>query len=196
MMRLLTNRCVLIPVGRAKRVIAPALGEFFTAMLDSTGKKDKLVVFRSQVRKVRINKFVQMFYIPGLKIGNAHFALAYLGGISFKRAHKSRITYGQDFFQTFDLTLAKKIAAVDDLINGLVEINSYPLVFPPFRAWFPFQDLANPIGVIQCLHPGVALGAETAVIEDGISRRRVIGELWMHIHGTVGVSFHFNHDTI
>ena len=165
-------------------------------MLDPSGKKDKLIVFRSQVRQVRINEFIKIFSISGLEIGQAHFAFAYFGRIVLERFHQGRVTNGKNILQTFYLALAKQVAAVNDLLDGLVKVNGQPLVFSPFAAGFSFEYLADAIGIVLGLDPGISLGTEAAVINDGFSGRHIIGEMGMHIHGAVGIAFNLDHDAV
>ena len=122
---------VAVFILRTQGAVEEPLQKIVSSGFQASRVEDELVILGSQVRMVRVDEVFQVGRVLGLEGLQVHLFIDHLGRVFRQLFGDLGVPEDADIFQALYMTLPEKIAAVDDLVNGLIEGNGLPLVFAP-----------------------------------------------------------------
>ena len=136
----------------------------------------------------------------GLELGDRHLLGPDGGHIVRHRFRQLGVGERADPAQAFDLPLllagdaGEQFAALDDLGDGLAEVDRDPFVFAA-RAG-AFEDFADTVGIVSPLQSGLALRAQAAVDERRRFQGGAHGQVRHHGPRAVGAAVNFGQHAV
>ena len=179
----LTHGRVPVEIGSAVACSEP-FDEIAAAALQPPPRKHELVVPRSEVRVVGIDQGGQLGLVLGLELRDRHLVLADRLGVFGHGLGGAVVAQHHEGSETLDLTglfpgdVGEQPPALDDLRHGLIEGNTDPPLLAALTG--SLEHRADPIRVVDGLHGGLALRAETTVDSGRIVHGRCHGQVRDH----------------
>ncbi len=140
-----------------------------------------MVVFRTQIGMVGVNEGVKVVFELGFELSNGFlkFSLRLFALVDFFRhladfshfiRHRFchlRVTESPNLLQAGNISvflarhMLEQVAAIDNLINGLLKGDGHPLVFAPLAC--PLQNFSDAVGVVNGLQSCLSFRAQRSI---------------------------------
>ena len=157
-----------MPVGvDGAELLGKPLGKIAAPPLLAPPEIDELVVLRPEVGMIGVDQLVQIRCMLCLEVGHRHLLLADRRHVGRHLLEYLFVLQRVYILQTGDLSvflpgnIPEEQAAVDDLVDGLIEGYRDPLHFTASAG--PLQDLAHPVRIVRALVPRLPLRADGAI---------------------------------
>jgi len=198
--RTLADRGVAVGVDRPEGVAGEALDELAAAVLEAPPDEAELVVLGAEVRVIRVDHGVQVVGEVDLELFNQRLLLfpIFLGHDGVGRlghvAQDSGIANRPEFIQAGRRRTVGELAAVDDLVDGLGEVDALPL--PGAARAGALEHLADAVRIVGALEAGLTLRADPAVDGPGLQRRRLVIQIGPEGGRAKGVAVDLGDDAV